>query len=68
MKADFDFGPDGDLWSSSGPATAQQKMSFAHQRRIAIALVRSFIDMAGKPFDHDLDRKAKAFLFDVDHA
>ena len=69
VRTDFCFGPDGDLWSSSGPATAEQKMKFVQQRRIAIDFVRAFID------EMDLTErkgtaytKAKAFLFDVDHS
>ena len=46
----------------------QQKKLALQQRRIAIDFVRLFVAQAGKPFDHDLDGKAKAFLFDVDHS
>lgn len=66
---DIDIGPDGDLWTISGPASMQQKRLAMQQRREAIAFVRAFIDemnLTGRK--GTAYTKAKAFIFDVDHA
>ena len=69
MKTDFDWGPDGDLWSSGGPATVEQKMKILRQRLTAIAFVRTFIAETEKygRISGDGLSKAKAFIFDVEH-